>query len=50
MLSQVEKKKGDSQFWSGLMEGKNQFLKGAGSWPKTTLRLDFGMTSGLLIN
>jgi hypothetical protein len=27
MLSQVEKKKGDSQFWSGLMEDKNQFLE-----------------------
>jgi hypothetical protein len=30
MLSQVEKKKGGSQFWSRLMEVKNQFLERGG--------------------
>jgi hypothetical protein len=50
MLSQVEKKTRDSQFWSRLMEVKNLFLKRGRFVVQDGTRLDFGRTSGLVIN
>jgi len=50
-LSQVEKRKGDSQFWSGLMEVKKDFFwKGVGLLYMRATRLGFGRTCGLEIS
>jgi hypothetical protein len=45
-LSQVDRKKGDSQFWSGLMEVKNLVLERAGLMFKMVPKLDFGKIFG----
>ena len=45
-LTQVTKQPGDSQFWSGLMEIKDQFFKAASLWSKMDCRQGFGRIGG----
>jgi hypothetical protein len=45
-LSQVKKKNGDSQFWSGLMEVKDLVLQKGGLEFKMAPRLDSGRICG----
>jgi hypothetical protein len=49
-LAQVEQKKGDSHFWSGLMDIKKMFLGRGGLWSKMTLRLDSGRIFRLVMS
>jgi hypothetical protein len=48
-ITQVTKRTGDSQFWKGLMNSKDQFLEFGNFRLENEAKLGYGKTNGWLI-